>query len=57
MPSNTMPKKATPIKYTVAMSKEMEEGLEKERQARKIATIPEVIRIIVSEYFKTKSTS
>ena len=48
-----MPKKATP-KITVAMTEEMMEGLEEERKARRIATIPEVVRIIVSEYFKSK---
>ena len=40
-------------KVTVAMSKEMMEALEEERKARKLATIPEVVRIIVSEYFMT----
>ncbi len=42
-------------KITVAMTKEMMEGLEEERKARRIATIPEVVRIIVSEYFKAKA--
>jgi hypothetical protein len=42
-------------KITVAMTKDMIEALEKERKIRKIATIPEVVRIIVSEYFRDKS--
>ncbi len=47
--------KKQPTKITVAMTEEMLEGLEEERQARRIATVPEVVRIIVSEYFKAKS--
>jgi hypothetical protein len=43
-----------PPKITVAMTPEMMEGLEEERKARRIATIPEVVRIIVSEYFKAR---
>ncbi len=42
-------------KITVAMTKEMMEALEAERKVRKIATVPEVVRIIVSDYFKMKS--
>ena len=42
-------------KITVAMTKEMIEGLEEERKTRRIATIPEVVRIIVSEYFREKA--
>jgi hypothetical protein len=57
MPSITMPKQKTPPKITVAMTQDMIDGLEEERKVRKIATIPEVVRIIVSEYFKTKSES
>ncbi len=56
MPSITMPKQKTPPKITVAMTQEMIDGLEEERKVRKIATIPEVVRIIVSEYFKTKES-
>jgi hypothetical protein len=48
-------KPATP-KITVAMTNEMVEALEEERKIRKIATIPEVVRIIVSEYFKVKES-
>ena len=45
---------ATP-KITVAMTDEMLKALEEERKVRKIATVPEVVRIVVSEYFKDKS--
>ena len=55
MPSIQMPKKQTTPKITVAMTQDMMDGLEEERKVRKIATIPEVVRIIVSEYFKKKS--
>jgi hypothetical protein len=47
--------KKPPTKITVAMTEEMMEGLEEERKVRRIATIPEVVRIIVSEYFKAKA--
>ena len=47
-------KKTGTPKITVAMTAEMVEALEVERKARKIATIPEVVRIIVSEYLKVK---
>jgi len=50
------PKQATP-KITVAMTQEMMKGLEEERKVRRIATIPEVVRIIVSEYLKVKAQS
>jgi hypothetical protein len=50
------PKQATP-KITVAMTEDMMKGLEEERKVRRIATIPEVVRIIVSDYFKMKSTN
>ncbi len=56
MPSIIMPKQKTPPKITVAMTQEMIDGLEEERKVRKIATIPEVVRIIVSEYFKAKAS-
>jgi Ribbon-helix-helix protein, copG family len=53
---STTPKKQPP-KITVAMTEEMLKGLEEERKVRRIATVPEVVRIIVSEYFKGKDTS
>ena len=37
-------------KYTVAMTEEMENALEKERKKRLLDSIPETIRMIVSEY-------
>ena len=43
-------------KLTVSMTDEMIKALEEDRKVRKIATIPEVIRIIVSEYFKVKES-
>lgn len=49
-----VPKKVATPKITVAMTQDMLDGLEGERKARKIATIPEVVRIIVSEYFKAR---
>ena len=55
MPSNAGMTKKPPTKITVAMTEEMMEGLEEERKARRIATIPEIVRIIVSEYFKAKT--
>ncbi len=59
MPSNAvMPKAETKIetsKITVAMTRAMLDALEVERKIRKIATVPEVVRIIVSEYFRDKS--
>ncbi len=41
-------------KLTVAMTDEMVADLEKERKARRINTVPEVVRIIVSEYLKNE---
>ena len=41
-------------KITVAMTDEMVADLEKERKARRINSVPEVVRIIVSEYLKAK---
>jgi Arc/MetJ-type ribon-helix-helix transcriptional regulator len=42
-------------KITVAMTDEMIEDLEKERKLRRINTVPEVVRIIVSEYLRAKT--
>jgi hypothetical protein len=42
---------------TVAMTQDMIDGLEEERKVRKITTIPAVVRIVVSEYFKTKPSA
>lgn len=43
-------------KIMVSMTEEMVKALEVERKKRKIATIPEVVRIIVSDYFKVKES-
>lgn len=42
-------------KIMVSMSDEMVKALEAERKARKLETIPEAVRSILGEYFKTKS--
>ena len=42
-------------KVMVSMTEEMVKALEQERKVRKIATVPEVVRIIVSDYLKVKS--
>ena len=42
-------------KIMVSMTEEMVKALEQERKARKIATVPEVVRIIVSDYLKMKA--
>jgi hypothetical protein len=41
-------------KITVAMTDEMIKDLEAERKLRRINTVPEVVRIIVSEYLRAK---
>jgi len=41
-------------KITVAMTEEMFKRLDEERKLRMIATVPEVVRSIIGEYFKTK---
>jgi hypothetical protein len=38
----------------VSVSDEMLKALEAERKARKLETIPEAIRSVLGEYFKTK---
>jgi hypothetical protein len=38
----------------LSMTQEMIDKLERERKVRAIATVPEVVRIIVSDYFKMK---
>lgn len=47
-------KKKTTPKITVAMTEDMVKDLEEERKLRRIATVPEVVRIIVSEYLRAK---
>jgi hypothetical protein len=43
-------------KVTVAMTDEMVAAIEVERKVRKINTVPEVVRIIVSEYFRDRAS-
>jgi hypothetical protein len=38
-------------KYTVAITAEMEKKLEEERRKRLLDSIPETVRMILSEYF------
>lgn len=41
-------------KITVAISEELERELEKERKDRKFESIPEVVRVILSDHFRQK---
>ncbi|MDE2588854.1 MAG: hypothetical protein KGL95_04235 [Patescibacteria group bacterium] len=41
-------------KITVAISEELERELEKERKNRKFESIPEVVRVVLSDYFREK---
>ena len=41
-------------KYNVAMTEEMETVLEKERKKRLLDSIPETIRVILSEHLSEK---
>ncbi|MGA8856272.1 MAG: ribbon-helix-helix protein, CopG family [Candidatus Bathyarchaeia archaeon] len=41
-------------KIMVAMSDDMVKALEQERKARKLESIPEAVRAVLGEYFKTK---
>lgn len=43
-------------KYNVSVSDEMEKKLESERKKRLLDSIPETIRMILSEYFSSKSS-
>jgi len=43
-------------KMMVAMSDEMVKALDQERKARKLESIPETVRAVLGEYFKTKTT-
>ena len=42
-------------KYMVSVPTEMEKALEKERKERLLETIPETIRVILSEYLRSNS--
>ncbi len=39
-------------KITIAITDELENALEKERKERKFDSIPEVIRVILSDHFR-----
>lgn len=41
-------------KYMVSVPEEMEKVLEKERKERLLETVPETIRVILSEYLRKK---
>jgi Arc/MetJ-type ribon-helix-helix transcriptional regulator len=42
-------------KIMVSMSKEMVKALQQERKARKLESVPETVRAVLGEYFKTKA--
>ncbi len=42
-------------RFMVSIPEEMEKALEKERKERMMETLPETIRVILSEYLRTKS--
>jgi len=41
-------------RYTLAITEEMEKKLEEERKKRLLETIPETVRMILSEYFSKR---
>jgi hypothetical protein len=41
-------------RYTLAMTEEMEKKLEEERKKRLLDSIPETVRMILSDYFSKK---
>jgi len=41
-------------KITIAISEEIEKELEKERKERKFESIPEVVRVILSDHYRNK---
>ncbi len=42
-------------KVMVSMTDEMLKALEQERKARKLDSVPETVRSVLGEYFKTKT--
>jgi hypothetical protein len=42
-------------KIMVSMSKEMVKALDLERKARKLESVPETVRAVLGEYFKTRA--
>ena len=41
-------------KITIAITEELEKELEKERKDRRFESVPEVVRVILSDYFRNK---
>jgi len=39
-------------KITIAITEELEKELERERKERKFESVPEVVRVILSDYFR-----
>ncbi len=44
-------------KYNVSIGEELEREIEKERKRRYLDTIPETMRVILSEYFANRKTA
>jgi len=44
-------------KYNVAITEELERELEKERKRRMLDSIPETMRVIVSQYLADRKTA
>lgn len=44
-------------RYMVSVSEEMEKKLEEERKKRLLDSIPETVRMILSEYFSRSKTT
>ena len=42
-------------KYMISVPDEMERALEKERKERMLETIPETVRVILSEYLRKRN--
>jgi len=42
-------------KYNVSISEEIEKRLETERKRRGLETIPETIRVVLSDWYQSKS--
>jgi hypothetical protein len=43
-------------KVMIAMTEDMLKALEQERKSRKLNSIPEAVRSVLGEYFKTKES-
>ena len=44
-------------KYNVAITEELEKEIERERKRRMLDSIPETIRVIVSEYLSNRKSA